>query len=195
VACLLVVLAVGLAHDQQQGIDSEPDWEFLFGNRRFNLEHAIERASKLTSGLKGITRDEVMTRAREWVDKKIPYCQCNGPAECCGSCPYCKDYRCDCSGYVSYTWGLPYGYNTNTLPDVSHPIEKDELREGDVLLNRGDHVILFGGWADAHNTTYHAYQEPGCHTDGPHYAYVSTTRYPSDWSPELFKPYRFDHIA
>ena len=31
---------------------------------------------------------------------KVPYCQCN--SDCCGKCPYCDSYRCDCSGYVTY---------------------------------------------------------------------------------------------
>ena len=29
-----------------------------------------------------ITRDQVIARAKEWMEKKIPYCQCN--SDCCG---------------------------------------------------------------------------------------------------------------
>ncbi len=57
------------------------------------------------------------------------------------------------------------------------------------------HVILFGGWADHENKTYHAYQEPGCHTAGPHYAYESAIAYPCDWDPTMFKPYRYNNIV
>jgi hypothetical protein len=73
-----------------------------------------------TGGGGGINRTEIMKRAQTWVDAQIPYCQCSGgpPTECCGVCPYCSDYRCDCSGYVSYTWNLGKGYTTSTLPEV-----------------------------------------------------------------------------
>jgi hypothetical protein len=147
--------------------------------------------------LANITRAEVMQRAQSWVDAKIPYCQCaGGPAtECCGSCPHCATYRCDCSGYVSYCWNLGTGYTTISLPEVSHRITKDELKPGDVMLNTGDHVVLFGGWADAGKTKYKALQEPGCHTEGPHYAYESVVPYPFNFDPDLFLPYRFNHIV
>lgn len=148
-----------------------------------------------TPALQGISRSEVMSRAQSWVDAKIPYCQCNGPQECCGKCPYCSDYRCDCSGYVSYTWKLGRGYTTSTLPQVATPIKKEDLQPGDILLAPSHHVILFGGWANAAHTTYYAYQEPGCHTTGPHYAYKSIVPYPNSWSPSDFKPYRYKNIA
>jgi hypothetical protein len=50
------------------------------------------------TGSGGINRTEIMKRAQTWVDAQIPYCQCSGgpPTECCGVCPYCSDYRCDC---------------------------------------------------------------------------------------------------
>lgn len=92
----------------------------------------------------GLNRSVIMARAQQWVDAQIPYCQCSGgpPTECCGVCPYCADYRCDCSGYVSFTWELGRGYTTSTLPEVSHQISKDELLPGDVLLNAADHGEL-----------------------------------------------------
>jgi len=145
--------------------------------------------------LLGITRAEVMTCAKDWVSRKIPYCQCNGAAECCGNCPYCGTTRCDCSGYVSYCWKLGHGYVTSTLPQVSTAITKNELREGDILLNVAEHVVIFGGWCDSANRTYHAYQEPGCHTNGPHYAYASCVTYPFSSNGAAFKPYRYRNIS
>lgn len=59
------------------------------------------------------------------------------------------------------------------------------------------HVVMFGEWTDADKTHYVAYQEPGCHTDGPHHAYASTVPYPMSWTPPdggAFKPYRYNHI-
>jgi hypothetical protein len=95
--------------------------------------------------LHSISRAEVMDRAKEWADKKIPYCQCNGPAECCGRCEFCDSYRCDCSGYVSYAWKLSHGYTTWTLPVDAHKIAKDDLRHGDVFLDVHEHVVFFDG--------------------------------------------------
>ena len=138
----------------------------------------------------GPNRATIIDRAKNWCARKIPYCQCNGPAECCGTCPYCNPYRCDCSGYVSWCLELPYGYTTDTLPEVSHRISKDELLPGDFMDCVSDHVVLFGGWTDASKTHYVAYQEPGCHTVGPHYAFSSVVPYPFDWNPGCFEPYR-----
>ncbi len=38
---------------------------------------------------------------------------------------------------MSYCWDLPYGYDTSTLPEVSHEITKDKLEEGDAMLYKG----------------------------------------------------------
>ena len=43
--------------------------------------------------------------------------------------------------------------------------------QGDIMLYAAEHVVIFGGWADSAKTKYTAYQEPGCHTDGPHHAF------------------------
>src|SRR5690606_4266462 len=135
-----------------------------------------------------------IARAQDWVNRQIPYCQCNGPAECCGSCPYCGSYRCDCSGYVSYCWNLGTGYTTRSLPEVSHSITKEELQPGDIMLYIQEHVVLFGGWADASHTTYYGFQEPGCHTSGPHHAFKSGIPYPMNGDPNNVHPFRFNHV-
>jgi hypothetical protein len=49
---------------------------------------------------------------------------------------------------------------------VSHPIGKEDLQAGDILLNRAPggagHVVLFDRWADASHTAYVGYeQSPG----------------------------------
>ena len=135
-------------------------------------------------------RSKIIACAQTWADEQIPYCQCNGPAECCGTCPYCGTFRCDCSGYVSYCLGLSYGYTTDTLPEVTHQISQSELLPGDIMLCQGDHVVFFAGWTDSSQTNYVCYQEPGCHTTGPHYAFESVVPYPFNWNPSCFLPYR-----
>ena len=143
-----------------------------------------------------VTRADVMDCAYRWVKSQVPYCQCSGgpPSECCGNCPYCSSTRCDCSGFVSYCWGLRSGYTTWTLPQVSHQISKDQLQKGDVMLYVQDHVAFFGGWCDSTRTTFMAIQEPGCHTSGPHHAFSSCVQYPFNWNPQDFKPYAYNHI-
>ncbi len=97
VACLVVAAAVDSASEPKSIAshqNSQPwdDW----GNAQFNLSQVQDKFATLTS----ISRADVITRAKEWTEKKMPYCQCNGPEECCGECPYCDKYRCDCSGCV-----------------------------------------------------------------------------------------------
>jgi len=143
------------------------------------------------------SRDQIIACAKDWANRKIPYCQCSGgpPSECCGSCPYCDKFRCDCSGYVSYCLGLSYGYVTSTLPEVTHQISKSELLPGDIMLCQSDHVVFFAGWTDDSQTNYVCYQEPGCHTNGPHYAFESVTPYPFNWNPSCFLPFRLNGLT
>jgi hypothetical protein len=64
-----------------------------------------------------------------------------------------RSYRTDCSGFVSMTWGLPSSYTTDTLPQVTHPINEADLLPGDALLRSGDHVALFLSWANNARTS------------------------------------------
>jgi len=95
-------------------------------------------------------RRAMVERAMERVERKLGYSQgavTNG-------------YRVDCSGFVSAAWGLP-GPGTTTGPLISekagiaHHISRSELQPGDALVvdnRREQHVVLFGGWADAAHT-------------------------------------------
>lgn len=84
-----------------------------------------------------IARDTILTRARAVPLGSVSYSQAayntSGPA---------KGYRRDCSGFVSYCWGLPTsgagtwgGYSTATF--VTHgiivPIPRAELQPGDAI--------------------------------------------------------------
>ncbi|CUG06241.1 Hypothetical protein, putative [Bodo saltans] len=141
------------------------------------------------------SREGIISCAQDWCNRQVPYCQCNGAAECCGSCPYCGTTRCDCSGFVSACFGFSTGYTTFTLPKVTHPIAKDDLQIGDIMLCVSDHVVFFGGWTDSSMSNYVVYQEPGCHTAGPHYAFKSVTPYPFNWNPTCFQPYRLNGLG
>ena len=107
--------------------------------------------------------ERTLARARLWIDADMPYCGGpNGGADviCGGTCSRTgtaksadwDKYRSDCSGFVSWSWGLAApGETTRTLAPyetkVSSLITVDELEPGDALNGTG-HVMLFGGWAD-----------------------------------------------
>ena len=81
-----------------------------------------------------------------------------------------KNYRTDCSGYVSMAWSLSSSLSTVTLPGVSKMISKNDLKAGDILCKcgantggAGGHVLIFEKWADAAKTKYWAYEQHGNH--------------------------------
>lgn len=116
-----------------------------------------------------ITRSEIVARAQEWVDAKLLYCvstQGAYDATCKYTCnrqdnPAWNGYFSDCSGLITWAWGLseaerlytgsiaPYGGNKSFV------IDAHDLQPGDALNDRSDpdgdgklhhHVMLFGGW-------------------------------------------------
>ncbi len=107
--------------------------------------------------------ERALLRARQWVDADMPYCGgpnggkdliCGGTCARSGTAKSAEwdKYRSDCSGFVSWSWGLPApGQTTRTLAPydtkVSAVIAVGELQPGDALNGAG-HVMLFGGWAD-----------------------------------------------
>ncbi|MCD9872122.1 peptidoglycan-binding protein [Streptomyces guryensis] len=103
------------------------------------------------------TRAEIITRARTWVDAKVPYSM---------EAYWYDGYRQDCSGYVSMAWGLPGNEWTGSLKRFGERVAKEELQPGDILLfhnpqnpERGSHVVIFGGWKDSTRTSYLAYEQ------------------------------------
>ncbi|KAB1916109.1 hypothetical protein [Micromonospora sp. AMSO31t] len=105
-----------------------------------------------------ITRDEILDRAQNWVDRGITYTQT-------GTWATDPDgdhrYRRDCSGLVSMVWHLSDSYVTSefmgsnamwsTLGSIN------DFKPGDAMVRTG-HMELFAHWKD-----------PGDHTKG---AYV-----------------------
>ncbi|UVI36027.1 NlpC/P60 family protein [Brevibacterium spongiae] len=135
-------------------------------------------------------RDEIISRAQTWVDQGVPY---NWDAT--HPDPQGKQYRMDCSGFVSMAWGLDESLNTVTLPNVAHEIDKDELKPGDVLMKGGPgtegangHVVIFNGWANDDKTAYHALEENGSLGTVAH-----EVSYPYD-QDDSFVPYRLNGL-
>lgn len=135
-------------------------------------------------------RDEIISRAQTWVDQGVPY---NWDAT--HPDPQGKQYRMDCSGFVSMAWGLDESLSTVTLPNVAHEIDKDDLKPGDVLMKGGPgtegangHVVIFNGWADDDKTAYHALEENGSLGTVAH-----EVSYPYD-QDDSFVPYRLNGL-
>ncbi len=126
---------------------------------------ALQRASRVSRGM-------------EWVDAKLHYCQASHGAvdfdNACwaweGSSHRCERtsnaawnaYRSDCSGFVTYAWGLPPvgdgGYVTSDFAPFSnkfsHTIDGHSLEPGDALNKTSDeHIILFKAWANGSHTS------------------------------------------
>jgi hypothetical protein len=114
-----------------------------------------------------MTRAQVLARARSWLTPPVPYSQTSFHTNEFGC------YRTDCSGFVSMAWALPGrppsrhgGLDTAGLAAVSHPIAKDDLAAGDVLLLADGtpltrHVAIFESWTDGRRTAYWALEQLG----------------------------------
>ncbi|MGW5861966.1 peptidoglycan-binding protein [Streptomyces sp. NPDC055239] len=124
------------------------------------------------------TRAEILARAQKWVTAQVPYSMSK----------YWPDgYRQDCSGFVSMAWNLGGNEWTGSLSSYAVRITKSQLQPGDMLLfhnpanpEKGSHVTIFGGWANAAHTQYTAYEQtrPHARKQTTPYAYWSNgTRY------------------
>lgn len=134
------------------------------------------------------TREQIITRAQVWVDRRIAYNQAG----------FTDGYRQDCAGYVAYAWGIttPTGeaqnLYTGSLADISSPISKDQLMAGDILLNDtavemdNRHVVIFHKWANSAKTSYWAYEL------SPDFAKYRELPYPyqTGYEAEKYLPYR-----
>lgn len=128
-----------------------------------------------------ITRDEIISRAQNWVNRKIPYSQTATT----------DGYRQDCSGMVSMAWHSSTaggGHTTYNMQDICHKISKSELKKGDAILLPSDHVLLFDHWVDSdHFMEYaeHTYGEVASH-DKTSYSYYAN---------KGFFPCRYNGVA
>jgi len=127
-----------------------------------------------------LTGSDAVNRAMQWVDAQLLYCvAANHKYD--STCGYLCDrtdnaawdpYRSDCSGLVSWAWGLPApGPSTAGFApygsSVSFQISPLDLQPGDALNDRnqyGDkfhhHIMLFGGWVGPSQARL--IQESGC---------------------------------
>ena len=140
----------------------------------------------------------IVSRGMEWVNARLHYCQASRGAvdydSSCwgweGSSHRCdresnaawNAYRSDCSGFVTFAWGLPAvgdgGYVTSDFAPFStkfsHTIQGSQLQAGDALNKTNDeHIILFKNWVTpGHSAVF--MEEPGCSSSQP-YAHEFTS--------------------
>ncbi|HSQ62662.1 MAG TPA: hypothetical protein VLM85_05590 [Polyangiaceae bacterium] len=160
-----------------------------------------------------ITTTEVLSRAEQWVNAKLLYCQSANHARdydtaCSTYCnrqdnPLWDPYRSDCSGFVSWSWGLPSpGRVTSQFApfntQVSHAIQATDLQPGDAV-NNSEHIMLFVKWVTK-NTEAEFYEEPGCSSSTP-YAHgftssvsISGSSIHVSWNGMTFTSIRYDSI-
>jgi hypothetical protein len=135
-----------------------------------------------------ITTTDVISRAQQWVNAKLLYCQSPNHAHdydtaCSSTCnrednPDWDPYRSDCSGFVSWAWGLPPPGRVTWQfapadTSVSHVIQATDLQPGDACNIASEHIILFVKWITK-NTQAQFYEEPGCSSSTP-YAHSFTS--------------------
>lgn len=173
----LLFVAAGCAVEDPGGID---------GENTATGDDAIKRAT-------------IISRAEEWVNAKLHYCQAaRGDVDfdsACwgweGSSHRCdrksnaawNAYRSDCSGFVTWAWGMPAvgdgGYVTSDFAPFSnkfsHTIDGHNLQPGDALNKTNDeHIILFKAWVTPGQEAVFM-EEPGCSSSQP-YAHAFTSK-------------------
>lgn len=124
-----------------------------------------------------VSRDYVIERAWNWVNRNIQYSQtatATGPGGV-------YRWRTDCSGFVSMALKLgPTGIycpNTTRLAgsEYSYGIAKSNLRRGDYLVDAGNHCVLFHRWANAAHTRFVLFEQSNPTSDMNHReAYLSS---------------------
>ncbi|RSN21106.1 hypothetical protein DMC61_36295 [Amycolatopsis sp. WAC 04169] len=124
-------------------------------SRLAHAEPDLHAAGHPTADLK-LTRDDILTRAKSWLDERVPYSQEAKHTNQYGT------YRQDCSGYVSMAWGLKTARWTGDIMQVATRIDKKNLLPGDSLWvhsNAHQHMALFIRWADTAKTQAVVWEE------------------------------------
>jgi MYXO-CTERM domain-containing protein len=149
-------------------------------------EPATDPGADLGTSAAAVTGADAIARAEQWVSAQLLYCQSPNhksdtidpacPAVCNRTDNAAWDpYRSDCSGLVSWAWGLPapgrttYGF-APFATDITTAIQASALAPGDAV-NNSDHVMLFKAWAGQQATFV---EEPGCSAT-PDYAHEFTS--------------------
>jgi hypothetical protein len=138
-----------------------------------------------------ISRSEVLTRARDWYVRDVPYDQGSYAPDLTGS----HTYRQDCSGFVSMAWHLGSSLTTSSLDQAGSTISKSSLRPGDALLYAGVHTVLFIGWKDQDAGTFYYYSESNPTADMEYGSANINSGSISGWPASSYVAIRYDKIV
>jgi hypothetical protein len=145
-----------------------------------------------------VSRQEVLRRARFWVEQDVYYFTRDGLRPALAPDPEGRDYRTDCSGYVCMAWRAPSQPSTSEFDLLGHEISREELRPGDALLWKGEggygadggHVLLFAGWSDDSRSSYLGFE-----LAGDRRARSWTVPYPYRDGDCRYVPWRYHHVV
>ena len=152
----------------------------------------------------GTTSTAATKRAESWVAAGMPYCggvNFGSDSICGGTCKRYgaadtsawNSYRSDCSGLVSYAWGLAApGLTTSGFApydsSASYEIDGSQLEPGDALNSAPEeHIILFAGWANRAEGQANIIEEYNCGHDATAHVLTldltsgSSSVYIADW--------------
>lgn len=106
-------------------------------------------------------RQDILNRARAWVDAGVPY-DSQGSRD---------GYRSDSAGFIAYAWdlraadGAAISPDPQTLADYANQKSPADLQPGDALSNlrpaEQGHVVLFVRWLNIDRTRFLAYEQNG----------------------------------
>lgn len=138
--------------------------------------------TRIESTSEALTGADAVARGEEWVAAQVPYCQsANHQADpdtaCASVCtrpdnPQWDPYRSDCSGFVSWAWGLPAPGRATfefapAVTDITQAIDAAMLQPGDAVNIPHDHMMLFKAWiTPGQRATF--LEEPGCSSSTPY---------------------------
>ncbi|SEF04007.1 hypothetical protein SAMN05216489_09854 [Streptomyces sp. 3213] len=137
-----------------------------------------------------ISRAETLSRAQNWVDEQVPYSQSSYYPD-----PQGRNYRMDCSGYVSMAWHADSSYTTWTLPTISTEVSKSRLLPGDALNYTEQHVILFGNWIDKPAGTFKSFAEQNSSVLTNTYTGNLNSSSLAGWPTSVYKGLRYDEVT
>ena len=131
-----------------------------------------------------ISRAEIAKRAQYWIDRHVMYSQ----KYYTWDIDHSKEYRQDCSGFVTMAWHASGDHYTGNMLDISHKISYGSLQPGDAMLRPEHHTALFMGWTSSSHSTMYVWEESDYGKPA-----LKTT-----WGSSYFDAYyavRYDHVS